>query len=701
MRKSRVLLFFCLVSGSSGQKVGITSALGYGCWNCAERWNFGCGKEPVLQECRCHTMAFLGTVLHCINKYAKGQEDKNWGYEYIRDFCYYNGGGVHYSARALDEIYKSASQDMTPSSEVSLYGVNYKAVGVSKDAFNKEYQAAKFAKRQYWLGTMFGIGLIGYWLAVIICAGVANFLKHQCLTCRDTVLTCKPISKFRRYFTLHALMRKKHSSPIRIMGYFTVQAPTRGQSIIIIVYAILNVLFVALGYRNYAPNNVWTCKRDELLRYIGNRTGIIAIAQIPTLMLFSARNNPLRHVTGWSYQTFQLYHHCTARMMAVQALVHSVCFTWLALIQGTVKFRWSDVRNWRFGNLAMYAVIFMLILSLHTFRARFYEFFAWSHKVLSVAFLAFMILHCIDFGWMTWIYVSIGFVALERIARLIRVFNSGYYSKGVFQLCETVSDEPSVFRITISYSQQWEPRAGSYAYIRILTPTAFWQSHPFTVYQLHADEGGETTLQAVCKAKSGLTSQIVEKLLEARNHELVWRVLLDGPYGSAMPIHTYDSLLIISGGIGFTASYSYAPRLNREPSPSRILFIWVIREEEMMSWFQDELRSLSQNRRIELRIFVTRSPDLDPVTSTRSSTKAPAVVHSTEIAQDTADLRHVIYAKPKISDEIRIFVHSANGSSAIFTCGPPKFVDEARSAVVNNIEAVSQRIDYFEEAFSW
>lgn len=65
-------VFIHSVQLSTGQKIGISSALGLGCWNCAKRWNFGCeSKKFNHAPCECANKNFIGTVLVCINDHAK------------------------------------------------------------------------------------------------------------------------------------------------------------------------------------------------------------------------------------------------------------------------------------------------------------------------------------------------------------------------------------------------------------------------------------------------------------------------------------------------------------------------------------------------------------------------------------------------------------------------------------------------------
>lgn len=60
------------------------------------------------------------------------------------------------------------------------------------------------------------------------------------------------------------------------------------------------------------------------MAYVANRTGVIAFAVLPLVILFSGRNNILLWLTNWSHSTYMLLHRWVARIFAVQVIVHSI-----------------------------------------------------------------------------------------------------------------------------------------------------------------------------------------------------------------------------------------------------------------------------------------------------------------------------------------------------------------------------------------
>jgi hypothetical protein len=72
----------------------------------------------------------------------------------------------------------------------------------------------------------------------------------------------------------------------------------------------------------------------QISRYIADRSGILAFAQIPLLIAFAGRNNVLIWLTGWSYDTFNVWHKWVARVCLLHTFIHSVAWSVIAFMQG-------------------------------------------------------------------------------------------------------------------------------------------------------------------------------------------------------------------------------------------------------------------------------------------------------------------------------------------------------------------------------
>lgn len=131
-------------------------------------------------------------------------------------------------------------------------------------------------------------------------------------------------SWLRRSIFLPALVGSRRLEPLPGQaGYL----PGRALSIFIGGYILLNVIFSAVSFRSFQPNIYFMSSGFEMCEYVGNRTGTLSLVNMSIAILFASRNNPLIAFTGWSQTTFLTLHRWTARVAAVQAVVHSIVYT--------------------------------------------------------------------------------------------------------------------------------------------------------------------------------------------------------------------------------------------------------------------------------------------------------------------------------------------------------------------------------------
>jgi hypothetical protein len=75
----------------------------------------------------------------------------------------------------------------------------------------------------------------------------------------------------------------------------------------------------------------------QIWRYVADRTGIMAYANLPILWMFAGRNNIFLWATDWSFATFSVFHRNIATVATLQAIVHSASYTYQYL-QGTLSY---------------------------------------------------------------------------------------------------------------------------------------------------------------------------------------------------------------------------------------------------------------------------------------------------------------------------------------------------------------------------
>jgi hypothetical protein len=383
----------------------------------------------------------------------------------------------------------------------------------------------------------------------------------------------------------------------RPFPYLIGNVPTVGQSIYISIAVILNIVFLAVGYKTLYPDGVfqwYTNHYYELLGYWMWRTGALAIANMPILFLFSTRNNVLLWLTNWSHSTYILLHRWIARLFVFQVVLHSIVSLVLYVKDGSYAAT-LVTPLWIWGCVGTVATVIIPLASFLYFRQRQYELFLVTHIIISVICVVGTWYHVWaddegDFGYETWLYATIAVWFFDRLARLARIIKAGILRAQVTDIGS------SLVRIDVPGIRYSAPGHHVYLYFPTLRPLRPWENHPFSIVPTAMLAGNRrlssrsespandeekiktTTVGAkrISKGKvftnSGLTFFVrktlgITKALDAHERLLT---LVEGPYPNnpTKSILQTDRLLLIGGGIGITG---LLPFLEHHPNPKLFL----------------------------------------------------------------------------------------------------------------------------------
>ncbi|VVT54097.1 uncharacterized protein SAPINGB_P003905 [Magnusiomyces paraingens] len=541
---------------------------------------------------------------------------------------------------------------------------------------------------EYYLGEEYGEILLGYWCGVIVIGTVINFLTI--VTPKVLLKMNNPmVVKFRQLFSTPATFGFKHSIPIGCCKNIIAMAtPTRAQSLVVAGYVVMNIILGMIKYEPFVPNMWYDTVHEQLIRYITDRTGMMGTIQIIPVFIFAARNNLLQLLTGWSFDTFNVYHRWVARVMMFHIFMHSVTWTWLERDYLSVIFKY---RYWRWGVVATVCGCIMLGQSIIFFRAKTYEFFLAFHIALAVFFVIGCWYHLEWVGWLNWVYPLIALWGFDRAVRLGRLAWSGLGTS------QTKLYPNDLFRMTIDYPKRWKAYPGCYVYVHIMRPWGFWESHPFTVYQSALPEH-EGKLMIGATVKEGMTKMIANDLTKAGGDKAI-KVLIDGPYGTCHNIARYDTVICLCGGIGVTAAFSYLlDIIKNKYHDQHLIFIWVTRHQSSLDCFENELKFLNDSDKCDVEIYLT-SPDANSSDDSCSDNEKKL----SDTGSDNSNSRYSVIKgqRPDVATLLPTYISQSKGTTAVMVCGPPTLNDLARRTVTDNLGAGNGRVDYYEEAFSW
>ncbi|KAK9457750.1 ferric reductase NAD binding domain-containing protein [Dipodascopsis uninucleata] len=506
------------------------------------------------------------------------------------------------------------------------------------------------------------------------------------------------ITAIRKKLILPAVFGKTHIQPIKWGNLDVFVLPLRWQTIVMAVFWILDVILLFVDMQINAPNEVYYTTAIERSRFIADRAGIMALCLWPVVFLFGTRNNILQYITGWSFETFNVFHRLAGRTMVMNGCVHGIAFTFYYRKQGThlgngayetfYKGVLQDLED-RLGVVAISIGGAIVITSFYVIRHNFYETFRLFHLSLVIIITYSIYHHVKDQQYTQYVYTAIAVWAFDWLIRICKIAASGLHIKASMVV------HGDATYLTVKPSIHFKPSPGQYAFIYVLRHN-FWESHPFSIMK---SRNGEYVF--VAKAHEGMTGKIHKSVSRNEDRNEVVRVWIEGPYGDSFPIARYETVLLVAGGIGITAMMSYALDLKRRGSDQHVILYWVVRNKISLNWVKDQLDELSSSNLIDINIFVTNEDIDEKISDTEDTGSGSASDDEKDNTRVQKSLEIKYNQRPDMNGVIADTVTNANGSVAVVSCGPGTLADACRNATTENVDRGVGRVDYFEDAFSW
>ncbi|KAJ4862477.1 ferric reductase like transmembrane component domain-containing protein [Trichoderma breve] len=543
-------------------------------------------------------------------------------------------------------------------------------------------------------------------------------------------------SRIRKHLTIPSGLPPYHSQLL-----FGCTIPTRIESLVIISCWILNFVLCCVNYRGFEGNLYWSAVSPQIWRYISDRAGIIAYANLPLMWMFSGRNNIFIWLTGWSFSTFNLFHRHIARIATLQAIIHSVGYTVFYFeIEGEsnlaegYKLQWHDA--WFYlGAVATIAMSILVFSSFSWFRRRIYDSFLLLHILLSVVLIVALFYHTsiFDGEYNPYLWPLVAIWCFDRFLRIVRVvycnLHVQLHKKTLHRSTAAISYDQDANFIQIDINTHVKPGPGKHYYLYQPFRFTGWENHPLTLayWSQSAVETsqsqqrddttdppsktaaieGEYLLSFWIRPYDGWTRHLRDQCLKSQPLSklpsiITETILLEGPYGIAEPLWTFDEVLLIAGGSGITAMVPYIldhiarTASSNKSSQTRIrglTLIWTNPKEAF-------IRRIAQR---ELAAALKR----DDVRATESGVlkgKEETDISESADGADEACSLPITMCRPDIPAIIEKAAASATESGsrlAVMSCGPGKMSDAAREATYRAIRQQNNSVEYFEESFGW
>ncbi|KAI4176856.1 MAG: hypothetical protein LQ343_000713 [Gyalolechia ehrenbergii] len=400
------------------------------------------------------------------------------------------------------------------------------------------------------------------------------------------------------------------------------------------------VLVVVLCFYKLNPGDQWQWED------IGYRTGFVASAQLPLLVLLSGKRNIIGWLTGTSYERLNWLHRWVSRILFLSVTIHMGFWfiNWARYDYIIVKLTTDRITQ---RGFAAWCILLWIVLSSSLPVRRWnYEFFVVQHIVTFVGFLAAVYLHLPE-EVKVWVWLPIGFYLFDRVYRALTTLLVNFpllngRTRGPGIMCPRATFQPlsqSTTRITVENPpMHW--RAGQHVFLtcHALAPL---QAHPFTITSIPEDG----KLEFLVKSKSGGTRRFFRHAESSQSlpvaagqpYRLHTRsVILEGPYGRIRPLRQFDSVFLIAGSSGATFtvplmrdivscwlknahnridSFSHPAFVFQGAATRYIRFIWAIKSREQYDWFKPQLATVVDDVRqlksegwqleVDMSIYVT------------------------------------------------------------------------------------------------
>ncbi|CAK7895112.1 ferric/cupric reductase transmembrane component 1 [[Candida] anglica] len=649
------------------------------------------GKKDKKGYCNVKNQVALGSAAHC---FVDNMNKK--GVNYFIEEC-------EITEEQFYAAYDNATQYLVDVTKVEGFNKTKllsSPIKLKQVAVNRAYDSIYTRWINYNYATWYSVVLLSYWFAAIFIAGICNFLSFAF----PDVLSFfngSASKLFRKYITLPATIRRKHAASGSFMYIFAGLIPTRLESILVLGWFILALVFNIDHIDHVSHNFVWASTKAEMGRKIADRSGIIACYLVPIQILFAGRNNFTQWISGWSYSRMILLHRWISRITFILVLVHTIAMS----ISGVALGKFVSRNNKPYviwGYVATVAGFIILIQAMMKFRNKNYELFLAIHILFAVFWIVGGWIHVADDGYERFYIAAVAAWCFDRVMRFARLFAFG------IQTAHVQLKANETLKVTVPRPKYWKPFPGCHAFVHFMRPTCFWQSHPFTIVD---SVEKDNTIVFYMKVKGGATHGLYQYLAQQPGHAANIKMSVEGPYGNRIPISKYSTSVFLAGGNGIPGLYSEAIDLVKKSSGERkIRFYWVIRHWKSMEWFYEELKKF-EGTCVEPIVYVTQpgSGLVEPIGSSDEASssddeKKNDVEKSEDHVQNLMQSLHFIEfreGRPDLDAIVKQEISESDGPIGIVSCAHPSMVDGIRYAVTHSLDASKHRVDYFEQIQSW
>ena len=374
--------------------------------------------------------------------------------------------------------------------------------------------------------------------------------------------------------------------------------PSNGTTLAILAFIGIQVFFTFY----HVPLSIPT------ILIFADRASLLFAANLPILYFFAAKNQPIKLLTGYSYESLNIIHRRLGEVMCLLALLHSagIVAVWYTLLRPNgltfVTFLLRKIILLGIGTFVAYELIYFT--SLGSFRQRWYEVFLGLHVSLQVVALVFLWFH--HHGSRPYVDAALTIFIVDRL--IYRIFLKSRKARAVLEVKNDTATLVLSARVPTSEKRwKWTSllnsnithgwKATEHVFLTVpgLARKHTIQAHPFTIAsKAPSVVDTDLHLELIIRAQNGFSRDLLQY---GKVHQSV-AVRLDGPYGSQSAvdlIRDSDVCVIVAGGSGIAVTWPLVwpaidvqmdddPELMAISCPKKILFVWIVRQSSHLDW---------------------------------------------------------------------------------------------------------------------
>ncbi|KAK7530714.1 ferric reductase like transmembrane component-domain-containing protein [Phyllosticta citribraziliensis] len=627
---------------------------------------------------------------------------------------------------------------------------------LTKGYFDRAYRTANARAKFDPDSVRFGWIVMAYWGAIVFFGIVTNVVRQIRSTYIESTTddtqgdfeTGKSSKIAESSSAVYAWLQSHVVIPAAIGTYHNrllcwCTIPKRLELIILSGFWILTFVLCCVKYPVVFHGNVITTNyAQQIWLYTATRTSFLALALLPWIWMFAGRNNIFIWATGWSFRRFNIFHRHVARVVTLLAIYHGIGET-IVRVQYLHRWKLSLELDWfTFGIVALVAMCIMVGTANAWVRAKFYEAFLAIHIALAVLVTIALFVHLskMEDEYTDYLWAVVAIWCFDRFLRIVRLVYCNLHVRSSAKIVRgpsavaTYSKDTDVVRVDIKLgSVLFKPGPGQSYYL--YEPLRFkgWECHPLSLGAYSTSAGivspsttaekdlavttsrpesdanstsstAEPTFTFWIRPYAGWTRRLRDQCLAAPSHTITPTMLLEGPYGHAAPLHTFENVLLIAGGTGISTAVPYIIDHVQRASEGRtrtrsIKLAWVARQSAFIhDLCQHELRPALRRPEFEGLFWASRN-------------KVAADVESADVEKDgifVSEQRQVSIEIRQGRPDIQALVanlarewEQTGQRAVVLASGPGDIADEAREAVHVALKNGCRHLKYVEEAYGW